>query len=110
MSTDSPTSSQLTVLFQPLNHIGLGHINRLSAIALALRQKDPLIRAPFVVEGAAQALLDVLVLPHIPLPSDHAMHDTEGWAAWSRGERSTLSLEISRVIVKSVQPQVIVFD
>jgi hypothetical protein len=39
-------SAQRTVLFHPLNHIGLGHINRLSVIALALREIDKNIRTP----------------------------------------------------------------
>jgi predicted glycosyltransferase len=48
---------QPTVLFHPLNHLGLGHINRLSVIALALREIDQNVRTPFVVEGGSYILL-----------------------------------------------------
>ena len=80
-------SDPRTVLFHPLNHIGLGHINRLSVIALALREVDKNIRTPFVVEEAAHVLLDALGLPYVPLPSSHAMNDTAAWEAWSDSER-----------------------
>ena len=56
-------SAQRTVLFHPLNHIGLGHINRLSVIALALHELDNNVRTPFVVEEAAHVLLDAFSLP-----------------------------------------------
>jgi hypothetical protein len=41
--------AQRTILFHPLNHIGLGHINRLAVIALALHELDNNVRTPFVV-------------------------------------------------------------
>jgi hypothetical protein len=47
--------AQQTVLFQPLNHIGLGHINRLAVITLALHELDEGIRTPFVVEEPGHA-------------------------------------------------------
>lgn len=70
-----------TVLFQPPNHVGLGHINRLSAIALALQEMHPSVRSVFVVEGSGHVLLDALNLPFVPLPSDHALFETEHWSA-----------------------------
>jgi len=103
-------NSRATVLFQPPNHVGLGHINRLSAIALALRKLDPSIRTPFVVEGAAHVLLDVLGLPYIPLPSSHLMEESDSWAGWTKDERSELASEISGAIIKSINPQIVVFD
>lgn len=99
-----------TILFQPLNHIGLGHINRLAVIALALHELENGIRTPFVVEEAAQILLDTLGLPYVPLPSSHAMNDTPAWSAWSDDERFALQHEISRSILRSIAPQVVVFD
>jgi predicted glycosyltransferase len=110
MSIDSSVKSSLTVLFQPPNHVGLGHLNRLSAIALALRRISPSIRTPFIVEGAAHVLLEALGLPYIPLPSEHAMNETDWWTAWPKGERSSISLEISRAILTTVRPQIVVFD
>jgi predicted glycosyltransferase len=99
-----------TVLFQPPNHVGLGHINRLSAIAIALKEIQESVRSVFIVEGAGHALLDVLNLPSLPLPSDHAMFETESWNRWSSEKRSSLSQEISRAILRNIRPQVVVFD
>jgi len=103
-------SAQRTVLFHPLNHIGLGHINRLSVIALALHELDNGVRTPFVVEESAHVLLDALGLPYVPLPSSHAMSDSVAWAAWTEGERSALQAQISFAVLKAVAPQVVVFD
>jgi len=99
-----------TILFQPPNHVGLGHINRLSAIALALRQIDPEIRAPFAVEGAAHVLLDALDLPYVPLPSTHLMQENKYWSSWTEGERAGLSVSVARAVLASVDPQLVVFD
>ena len=103
-------SSPPTILFQPLNHIGLGHVNRLASIALALRRLDPCIRTLFVVEGGAHVLLDSLGLPYLPLPSEHAMHETDSWSSWTASERSSFSSQISRAILGTVLPQIVVFD
>jgi hypothetical protein len=43
-----------TILFQPPNRIGLGHMSRLIAIALAVRQTAPGTRTPFVIEGGTR--------------------------------------------------------
>jgi predicted glycosyltransferase len=99
-----------TVLFNAPNHIGLGHIARLSAVALALREMDGNIRSIFAIEGASHALVDALGLPFVALPSGHRMHKTLDWAAWSERERSILSLQISRSLVRSINPQLAVFD
>jgi len=99
-----------TVLFHPLNHVGLGHINRLAAIALALHELDNSIRTPFVVEESAHVLLDVLGLPYVPLPSGHAINDSIAWASWTEDERSALQKEISQSVLRSIAPQLVVFD
>jgi predicted glycosyltransferase len=99
-----------TVLFHPLNHIGLGHMNRLSVIALALREIDPDVRTPFVVEGASHVLLDAFALPYVPLPVSYAMTDGGVWSAWTETERSNLQLQIARSTLKSIGPRAVVFD
>lgn len=99
-----------TVLFQPLNYIGLGHVNRLAVVALALRKLDSQIRTPFVVEEAANALLDALGLPYIPLPSSHSMNEGLAWEGWTEDERSDLQVELSQSILRTTAPQVVVFD
>jgi predicted glycosyltransferase len=99
-----------TVLFHPQNHVGLGHVSRLSAIALALRRMDASLRTPFVVEGAAHALLDALGLPYVPLPSSHTMFETGDWDRWDSDARQHLCLGISRAIISDLAPQIVVFD
>jgi len=99
-----------TVLFHPLNHIGLGHMNRLSVIALALREIDSEVRTPFVVEGPSHVLLDTFALPYVPLPVSYAMTDGGVWSGWTETERLTLQLQIARSILKSIGPQAVVFD
>jgi len=98
-----------TVLFQPLNHIGLGHMNRLSVIALALKDIDANVRTPFVIEGSSHLLLDALGLPYIPLPDSHSM-SAGRWVDWSDRERSSLQSCMSRSILESIAPQIVVFD
>lgn len=98
------------VLFQPLNHIGLGHINRLGTIAHALQELDNTIRTPFVIEEASDPFLDALGMPYVPLPSSHTLNDSVAWSPWTNIERSVLQEEISRTILKSIDPQVVVFD
>ena len=103
-------NNRRTVLFQPPNHVGLGHINRLSAIAIALTEMSESIRSVFAVEGSSHVLLDVLKLPSLSLPSDHDLFETEQWTCWSSDERRTLSQEVSRAILRTVRPQLVVFD
>ena len=85
-------------------------MNRLSVIALALREIDPDVRTPFVVEGASHVLLDTFALPYVPLPVSYAMTDGGVWAPWTEIERSSLQLQISRSVLKSIGPQAVVFD
>ncbi len=99
-----------TVLFHPTNHVGLGHINRLSAIALALHEINESVRTPFVIEGGGHELLDVLGLPYVPLPASHAMEQTDCWKAWPPSERSSLMGEVCRATMRSLDPQLAVFD
>jgi predicted glycosyltransferase len=103
-------SAPPTILFQPLNHIGLGHINRLSAIAFALRQVDYSIRVPFVVEGSAHLLLDAFGLPYIPLPASYAMGCSSSWSAWNQDELSNFVRQLSQTILENLKPQIVVFD
>lgn len=99
-----------TIVFHPQNHVGLGHTNRLAAIALAVREMDSAVRTSFVVEGASHTLLDALGLPYLPLPSAHRLHETQDWNQWPRQKKSDLEAKISHAILESLQPHVAVFD
>jgi hypothetical protein len=68
------------------------------------------VRSIFVVEGAGHVLLDAPGLPFVPLPSEHALYETECWTSWSERERLILLEEVSRAIVRSISPQLVVFD
>jgi predicted glycosyltransferase len=102
--------SRPTVLFHPLNHIGLGHINRLSVIALALKKIDHNVRTPFLIEGASHVLLDALDVPYLPFPASHCFGDGAGWQAWTAVEQSDLQFQLARSILNAIAPQVVLFD
>jgi predicted glycosyltransferase len=102
--------AQPTILFHAPNQIGLGHINRLSAVALSLRNTDRAIRSVFVVEGSGHVLLDVLGLPYLPLPSGRSMYRAAEWAAWPEEERARILMAFSQVVVRNLRPTLVVFD
>ncbi len=99
-----------TIMFQAPNGVGLGHISRLSAIALAVREKQPSTKLPFVIEGGNNLLLKAASLPCIPLPSLREMHEDRNWEAWSEVERQTMALELADSIVRQARPDIILFD
>ncbi len=85
-------------------------MNRLAAIALAIRQADASVRTPFVVEGASHVLLDALGLPYVPIPSSHLLLETTDWSQWPSQERIALQASVSRTILERISPQLVVFD
>jgi len=99
-----------TILFQPPNGIGLGHISRLIAIALAIRDKSPSTRLPFLLEGGSHLLLETVSLPYLSLPTGSALYGTETWASWPLEERRTIILKIADSIIRQLNPAVILFD
>jgi predicted glycosyltransferase len=99
-----------TIVFQPPNRIGVGHISRLSAIALALKKLDPAVKTPFVLEGGGDAFLDALCLPYLCLPSSHAMHRTDAWNHWQTDAKLEMSRKISASILQTLETSLIVFD
>jgi UDP-N-acetylglucosamine--N-acetylmuramyl-(pentapeptide) pyrophosphoryl-undecaprenol N-acetylglucosamine transferase len=99
-----------TIMFQAPNGIGLGHISRLSAIALAVRDKAPSVKLPFVLEGSVNLLLKAASLPCIQLPNIKEMHRDKGWEAWSEVEQRMIVLELAGSIISQIQPDVILFD
>lgn len=96
------------ILFQCPNQIGLGHMSRLAAIALALRERAPQIRLPFVVEGASHSLLESYQLPYISLPGARDLR--QYWTAWSEEELMQLSFSICLALITNLNPDIVVFD
>jgi predicted glycosyltransferase len=93
-------SQPLTILFQPPNHVGMGHISRLAAIALEIRQAVPDAQIPFVVSGGGHSLLESLDIPCIPLPEVGELWNTE----------SPLIASLVGTILDQLNPHVVVFD
>jgi UDP-N-acetylglucosamine--N-acetylmuramyl-(pentapeptide) pyrophosphoryl-undecaprenol N-acetylglucosamine transferase len=99
-----------TILFQPTNHIGLGHISRLIAIALAVREADPDCRAPFVIEGHGHGLTEAHGLPSLSLPSRYELLETPNWRSFDLTERRLLALDLATSLLQTLAPDLIVFD
>jgi UDP-N-acetylglucosamine--N-acetylmuramyl-(pentapeptide) pyrophosphoryl-undecaprenol N-acetylglucosamine transferase len=103
------TSNEACMLFHAVNGIGLGHVSRLAAIALAIRRRNPSLALLFAVEGNSHGLLEAVKLPHISFPSKSGFYcdDESSWPG-SQGERLTRSIAAS--IVDTTSPELIVFD
>jgi predicted glycosyltransferase len=91
-----------TILFQAPNGIGLGHINRMAAIALAIRQREPDAMLPFVLQGGSHSLLETARLTYISLPDGPMLFGAPWGAAVLR--------EASRQIIHGIGPELIVCD
>ncbi len=99
-----------TILFQPPNHIGLGHVSRLLAIALATRELAPDLRLPFVVSGYAHGLVEAHGLPHLSLPGYAVADPYWRWQDWDTSEQHAVTVEIAAAMVHALCPDLIVFD
>lgn len=98
--TSANASRPMTILFQAPNHIGLGHISRLSAIALAIREAMPDAQIPFVVSGSSHSLLESLKIPCIPVPDVRQSWNTD----------NPLIGALVGTILDQTKPNVLVFD
>lgn len=96
------------ILFQCPNQIGLGHMSRLAAIALSIRDRVPQMRLPFLVEGASHSLLESYNLPYLSLPGARDLR--QYWTAWHAEELQQLTSSICLALIKNLRPDVIVFD
>ena len=101
---------RLTVLFQVPNEIGLGHISRQASVALALREMAPAVRVVFAIAGDSHGLLDAYSLPYLALPVARKMTLAAGWNNWLQAERRALVEGISESIVRTIEPDLVVFD
>jgi predicted glycosyltransferase len=99
-----------TIVFQPPNHIGLGHISRLLAIALAVRELDPQLRLPFIVGGHAHGLVEGYGLPHLSLPDSPYIDTNTRWSEWAPSEQHDVAVELATAMVRALHPDLIVFD
>ncbi|SRR6266508_5030865 len=99
----------LTIMFQAPNGVGLGHISRLAAIALALRDLDSKLRLSFVLEGGSHELLERDGFPYVSLPHFESLRSS-GWDAWSERERIQLVTDLSSALISRMSPALVVTD
>jgi len=93
-------------MFQAPNGTGLGHVNRLTAIALAIRAREPDAILPFVLFGGGQSLLKTASLPYITLPHGSLLLKKEGYTDWG----TAIVSGAARSIIHGWGPELIVFD
>jgi hypothetical protein len=78
----APLPGPSGVLFQAPNSIGLGHISRLAAIALAMKGLLPDLPFAFLIEGVDHGLLASLGLPWLSLPKVAQVVEGPEWSVW----------------------------
>lgn len=94
-----------TILFQPATGAGLGHVSRLTAIAVALRARAPRARLLFATEDDTMSLPEWYDLPRVSLP-----RETREWSGWSPRDRANLHLALAEALIDATRPDLIVFD
>jgi predicted glycosyltransferase len=109
-ATDDPIRSAPLVIFQVPNQIGLGHMNRMACVAVALRKIDPAIRLLFVVEGSTHGLLESFALPYIALPNPGLVYRSECWKAWPINERRRSVDALAISIIYTTRPDLVIYD
>jgi UDP-N-acetylglucosamine--N-acetylmuramyl-(pentapeptide) pyrophosphoryl-undecaprenol N-acetylglucosamine transferase len=95
------------VAFHAINGIGLGHLSRLIAIALAIRERGPNTDVLFIVEGSSHGLLEAANLPYMTIPR---VKDSETSASGLASKKKQLHLAFANSIVKIIRPDLIIFD
>jgi predicted glycosyltransferase len=98
------------ILFQVPNHVGLGHMNRMACVALALRELAPKVRSLFVVEGAPHGLLESLNLPYLTLPVPELVYHSNAWVAWPKDNKMHFVKAIASSILEAGAPDLVVYD
>lgn len=97
-----------TIVCQPPNQVGLGHIARLLAIATAVRDAAPDVRLPFIVEGHGHGLVQAAGFPHLTVPGRFEIH--ERWTCWNAHEKETVITTLADALLRGLSPDLILFD
>ena len=98
------------IAFQVPNEIGLGHMNRMACVALALRELDGGVRSVFVVEGSSHGVLEAMGLPCVSMPALQALRNGNGWSPWEKEDRKALVDIVADAVVESLEPDLAVYD
>lgn len=105
-----PVPPEPLVLFQVPNHTGLGHMNRMACVAIALRQLAPLVRSLFIVEGTPHGFFEPLSLAYLTLPYSRDVLERPEWQPWPLEQKEHLLAEIALSIITELGPDLIVYD
>src|SRR5262249_37645266 len=95
------------IIFQAINGVGLGHLSRSIAIALAVRERKPHANIFFAVEGSSHGLLEAVNLPYVSIPPFEYI---ERDASKPIPQMNLLSLSFAGAVVQTLKPDSIVFD
>ena len=95
------------IVFHAIDQVGLGHLSRSIAIALAVRERAPGASILFAVEGSDHGLLAAAHLPAVPLPS---FREPKQWRPWPEAEQRELASSLCAAVVGSTRPHLIMFD
>ena len=98
------------VLFQVPNYIGLGHMNRMAAVATTLRDIAPQLRVLFAVEGATHGLLEAFRLAYVSLPHPSTIRSMLGASSWAKSTEVNLGMSIAQSILRSFMPSLVIYD
>ena len=99
-----------SILFQVPNQVGLGHMNRMGSVALALRKLAPAVRSIFVVEGSTHGFLESFAVPYITFPKAGRLYNSPHWQSWQPAEKEFLLENMATSILSAFQPTLVVFD
>lgn len=97
------------ILFHAINHVGLGHLNRLLAIAEYLREGCALKQCLFLIEGGRD-LIQSTDLPWIQIPAFGDFR-SERWLKWfGISECEKYPEGITRAVAQIFGPDIVVLD
>ena len=108
--TDFVMPSNRLVLFQVPNRIGLGHINRMSCVALALREMKPDVQSLFLIEGSSHGFLESVALPYLMLPNSDVVSGSPAWSSWSQDSKKSFMRGLAESMLNVLEPELVVYD
>lgn len=97
------------ILFQAPNHVGIGHITRLLAIAMRLRSFAPQIYTPFLVDGSSHGLAANRGIPSFNLPLLQEL-GSPLYEWMSASEKADLLRSLAGDYIETIKPAAVVFD
>jgi predicted glycosyltransferase len=95
------------IVFHAINQRGLGHLSRLSAIALALRGRTSRVLSKFIIDGSSHGLLEAAELPYFGLSIPRGK---VGPGVIPQDEKGGLMRGFAEIAVEVTKPDLVVFD